>query len=80
MTRILKFECWRLKSRSDFAETGPIDLAVVFEALKQGFDFIDLVMAEKRVFADSQFVALPGHNVDLIMQDPLDQEIAQFAH
>ena len=37
-------------------------------------------MGIERVFLDPQLVALAGHDVDRVMQDALDEKIAQLGH
>ena len=59
---------------------GPLDFAVVAEALEARGDVVHFVVAVKRVFLDAQFVALALHDVDRIVQDPLDEEVAQLGH
>src|ERR1043166_5537445 len=37
-------------------------------------------MCEQRIFLNAQLVALPTHDVDRIVQDTLDEEVAQLTH
>ena len=70
----------RSETGAGFVISGPFDLAVVFEALEAGGDFVHLVVGVEGVFANPGLVPLLGHDVDGIVQDALDEEIAQFTH
>ena len=75
-----EFQRRRGIAAAGFFKRGPVDFAIVFEALEQRRDVIDFVVGEQRVFADAQFVALAGHDVDGIVQDAFDEEITQLGH
>ena len=47
--------------------------------MKAGGDFVHFVVGIERVFFDAQFVSLPGHDVDGVVEDAFDQEIAQLS-
>ena len=61
-------------------ELGPLDLASIAEALEHRGVIIDLLMGVQRVLADPQLVALAHHDVDRVVQHPLDDEVAQVGH
>ena len=59
---------------------GPGNLAVILEALEQISDVIQFVVGVKRVLLDAQLLTLTHHDVDRVVQNSFDQEIAQFGH
>ena len=80
MAGVVEFQGGRNEAGAGLVEGGPIDLAVVFEALDAGGQVVHLVVAVEGVLFDAQLVALPLHHVDRIMQHALDQEVAQLGH
>src|ERR1035441_6994800 len=68
------------KASPGLVKGGPIDLAVVFEALDAGGQFVHLVMAVKGILFDAQFIALALHDVDRVMEHALHEEVAQLGH
>src|SRR2546421_12308152 len=58
----------------------PNRFPVVFETLKNRGDIVQFIVAEERVLADAELFPLTFHYVDGIVEDTLDQKIAQFGH
>ncbi|MPN50169.1 hypothetical protein SDC9_197795 [bioreactor metagenome] len=57
-----------LKSRGEkpsprFVERSPIDFAIVLKTLEYRRDLIDLIVAVKRVFANSHLITLTRHDI-----------------
>ena len=77
---VIEFQRGRDESGAGLVERGPLDLAVVFEPLDARGQLVHLVVAVERVLLDAQFVALPLHDVDRVVEHALDQEVAQLGH
>ena len=77
---VVEFQRGRKEAGAGLVKGGPVDFAVVFEALEARGDVVHLVVAVERVFLDAQFVALALHDVDGIVQHAFDQEVAQLGH
>ena len=73
---VTEFQGGREEAGAGLVECGPLDLAIVFEPLDARGQFVHLVVAVKGVLFDAQFVALPLHDVDRVVEHPLDQEVA----
>ena len=58
----------------------PLNLAIVTKSLKHRRQLIHLAMREQGIFGDAQFLLLPFHHVDRVVQDTFHQEIAQLRH
>lgn len=63
-----------------FGEGSPFDFAVVAEALEGGLDFVDFVVGVEGVVGDAEFVALAGHDIDGVVEDSVDDEVAELRH
>ena len=61
-------------------ERAPLDLPVVAVALEQRRELVHLAVAVERVLGDAQFLGLPLHHVDRVVQHALDDEVAQLRH
>ena len=59
---------------------SPLDLATIAESLKDWGVIVHLFMRIERVFAYPQLIALANHHIDRIMQDSLNDEVAQVRH
>ncbi len=75
-----EFEGGRGVAGAGFGAGGPFDLAVIAEALENGGDVVDFGVGEEGVFADAEFLALAEHDVDGVMEDAFDEEVAEFGH
>lgn len=58
----------------------PFDLASVSEALKMRLHLLQFIVGVKRAVPDAVFVALADHDVDGIVEDAAEEEIAQLGH
>ena len=77
---VIEFQGGREEAGAGLVKRGPLDLAVVFEPLDARGQFVHLVVAVEGVLFDAQFVALPLHDVDRVVEHALDQEVAQLGH
>ena len=77
---IVELESGRYEAGAGLVERSPVHFAVVFEALKNRRDFIYLIMAEEGVFANTEFIALPFHDIHGIVKHAFHQEITQLGH
>ena len=58
----------------------PLDFPIVFVALEEVGNIIELAVGVEGVVSDSQFVSLTFHDVDGVVEDPFHNEITQFRH
>ena len=77
---VVEFQGGRDEAGAGLVEGGPLDLAVVFEALEARGQVVHLVVAVEGVLFEAQFVALALHDVDRVVEHALDQEVAQLGH
>lgn len=80
MAGIEELEGGGREAGAGFVESGPIDLAIIFVTLEKMGGIVDLLVGVEGVFVDAEFVALADHYVDGIVEDALDQEIAELGH
>ena len=77
---VVELQRGREEAGAGLVKGGPIDLAVVFEALEAGGQVVHLVVAVEGILFEAQFVALALHDVDGVVQHAFDEEVAQLGH
>src|SRR3954466_3404284 len=78
MAGVHKFESGRGEPGAGLMVSGPFDLPVISESLEERGDIIHFIVGIKRVLPDAHFIPLAHHNIHRIVEDTLDQEVAEF--
>ena len=80
MAGVEKLQRGRRRTPAVFPGRGPLDGAVVFQALESLGDSLDLFMRVEWVFVDARFLALAEHHIDRIVQHAFDEEVTEVGH
>ena len=79
MAGVEKLKGRRGEAGAGLAVGSPIHLAIIPEALKLGFKFLDLFVVEKSVFPDAALLPLAQHDVDGVVQDAPGHSLRLFS-